>query len=225
MRLTRYLGVTGLVALIGVTAAMVGCKSSSTPEASAEKPAAAPTQEATSVVGSQQAPHKPTSASPAGDPHGGAAELGVTWSDPEGWEKVAAKNPMRAAEYRVPAVEGDPEPAEVTASYFGAKMGGGVADNLDRWAQQFKGVDEADVKRTTRENKGLTHHLIQIPKGEFAGMSMMGGATPAKPNYGLLGAVTVAPSGKYFFKMTGPSKTVAANQAAFESLLESVKSK
>ena len=54
---------------------------------------------------------------------------------------------------------------------------------------------------------------------------MMGGPAEPKPKFGLLGAVTEAPSGKYFFKLTGPSKTVAANLAAFEKLIDSIKTK
>jgi len=40
-----------------------------------------------------------------------------------------------------------------------------------------------------------------------------------KPGYRLLGAVVEGPHGSVFFKFTGPAKTVAENQAAFEKMI------
>ena len=51
------------------------------------------------------------------------------------------------------------------------------------------------------------------------------GRPGASENFGLLGAVVESPSGKYFFKLTGPSKTVASAKAGFEQLLDSMKPK
>lgn len=166
-------------------------------------------------------------------PHGGsmsagagASELAIGWKDPEGWKRVAPKSPMRAAQYEVPAVSGDSESAEVTVFHFGPQMGGGVEDNISRWTGQFSDVAPDAIKRTSKSSNGLTHSFVQIGSGKFMGMSpMMGGPSEPKANYGLLGVVTEAPSGKYFFKMTGPSKTVAANQAAFEQLVDSIQAK
>ncbi len=222
MRLKNQVSASWLSLWLVGMGAVAACQRSPSPEPVVEQanPTPTPPAEATG-----QSPTPTPSAAAARNPHAGAAELGVTWSDPEGWERVTTKSPMRAAEYKVPPAAGDTEAAEVTVFYFGADMGGGVDENLNRWAKQFTGVNEADVKRTSRDSNGLTHHLIHVPKGEYAGMAMMGGSAPAKRNYGMLGAVTVAPSGKYFFKMTGPSNTVAANQASFEKLIESVKSK
>jgi hypothetical protein len=43
-----------------------------------------------------------------------------------------------------------------------------------------------------------------------------------KPGFRLLGAIVEAPEGMVFFKFTGPLKTVAANEAAFEKMIASV---
>jgi len=44
-----------------------------------------------------------------------------------------------------------------------------------------------------------------------------------KEHYRLLGAVVEAPEGLVFFKCTGPSKTVAAAEAEYNTLLQSLK--
>lgn len=162
-----------------------------------------------------------------GRPAGSPGELAITWKDPAGWQRVQPKSPMRAAQYSVPAVAGDAEPAEVTVFHFGPQMGGGVEENISRWTGQFKGVAPEAIARSSKSSNGLTHSFVQITTGEFQGMAPMMGGGPVEPkaSYGLLGVVTEAPSGKYFFKMTGPSKTVAANKAAFDQLVDSIAAK
>ena len=44
-----------------------------------------------------------------------------------------------------------------------------------------------------------------------------------QPNYRLLGAIVQAPQGNVFYKFTGPSKVVAANQGKFDGMLSSIK--
>jgi hypothetical protein len=45
----------------------------------------------------------------------------------------------------------------------------------------------------------------------------------AKKGYRLLGAIVEGPQGAVFFKFTGPAKTVAAGQATFDKMLETLK--
>ena len=42
------------------------------------------------------------------------------------------------------------------------------------------------------------------------------------PDYRMLGAIVEGPQGSIFIKFTGPAKTVAANRAAFDKMLESL---
>jgi hypothetical protein len=51
---------------------------------------------------------------------------------------------------------------------------------------------------------------------------MAKGNSGPKPNYRLLGAIVEGPQGSIFFKLTGPAKTIAQNQAAFDRLLASL---
>lgn len=156
---------------------------------------------------------------------GSADALAITWKDPEGWQRVTPSSPMRAAQYKVPPAAGDTESGEVTVFHFGPQMGGGVEDNIARWTGQFAGVAPEAIKRQQRVVNGLTHSFVQIDAGRFQGSNMMGAPSEPKDNYGLLGVVTEAPSGKYFFKLTGPSKTVATNEAKFQALVDSIQSK
>ena len=58
--------------------------------------------------------------------------------------------------------------------------------------------------------------------GAYSGMGgPMAGASRAVPGYRLLGAIIEAPGGNVFIKLTGPAKTIAANQQKFELLLAS----
>ena len=47
--------------------------------------------------------------------------------------------------------------------------------------------------------------------------------TKKKPAYRMLAAVAETKGGPWFFKLTGPERTVEKNRAAFESLLASIR--
>lgn len=130
---------------------------------------------------------------------------------------------MRKASYEVPHVASDTEDGELAVFYFGPGQGGGIEQNVERWVKQFSGIQPSDVKRADREANGLREHTVEIVRGTFeSGMPNAGAAGPKK-DYALEGAIVEAPSGAYFFKMTGPAKTVAAARASFMALLDSVR--
>jgi hypothetical protein len=54
---------------------------------------------------------------------------------------------------------------------------------------------------------------------------MMGGGPQPQPktDYMLLGAIVPGPDANWFFKCTGPQKTMEANRAPFDALLASVR--
>jgi hypothetical protein len=63
-------------------------------------------------------------------------------------------------------------------------------------------------------------------RGTYTGspMSMGGGPEPApKADYMLLGAIVPGPESNWFFKCTGPEKTMEANRTRFDALLASVR--
>jgi hypothetical protein len=150
---------------------------------------------------------------------------GLTWQAPAQW-KAQPNRPMRAATYSVPRTSGDAEDGELAVFYFGPGQGGSVDANIKRWIGQFTapGGGPADklAKVSKAQVKGLPVTRIDLT-GTYrpAGGPMMQAGAP-KPGYRLLGAIVEGPQGAVFFKFTGPSKTVAANQAAFEKLIQSV---
>jgi hypothetical protein len=164
-------------------------------------------------------------ATPATPPAAASAQqepLHITWIDPPAFRRVPPSNPMRKASYVVPRAEGDAEDGELTVFYFGPGQGGSIDANVERWVGQFGAVKPGDVKRADREANGLRQHTVELESGTFSAGMGMGSGKP-KENYGLVGGIVETPSGAYFFKMTGPSKTVKQAKPDFYKLLDSIK--
>lgn len=132
---------------------------------------------------------------------------------------------MRKATYQIPHAAKDKEDAELGIFYFGAGQGGTVDANVERWVKQFADLPPSKVKRADRSANGLVQHTVEIDSGTFNANSMMQGQSKPKENFALLGAIIEAPSGEYFFKLTGPADTVAAARADFYKFLDSVQPK
>src|SRR5271166_679080 len=150
---------------------------------------------------------------------------GIEWTAPSNW-KTQAVRPMRLATYLVPAAPGDQDNAECGVYYFGQGQGGSVQANLDRWIGQFLQADGKPSPQTAKVNTQTVHGFkvttVDV-SGAYTGMGgPMSGGGPAKPGYRLLGAIAEGPQGSVFFKFTGPAKTVAANQATFQKLVQSL---
>ena len=147
---------------------------------------------------------------------------GIRWTTPAGW-KVEAPRPMRAATYSIPSA-GGAAPAECVVNYFGPGQGGTVAANVERWTGQVLGSDgkPAPAKITNRNVRGIKVTVVDS-SGAYTGMGgpMVSSPKPV-PGYRLLGAIAEGPQGTVFFKFTGPVKTIAAQQGAFDGLLASI---
>ena len=148
---------------------------------------------------------------------------GVRWTAPATW-KAEAPRPMRAATYSIPLAAGDQGIAECVVNYFGPGQGGGVDANIERWRGQVLGADgkPAVPKIDKRAARGIPITMIDT-SGTYTGMGgpMSGGAKPVA-GYRLMGAIVEGPGGSVFFKLTGPAKTIAAQQKNFEQLLASI---
>ncbi|MFT3723997.1 MAG: hypothetical protein QM773_10450 [Hyphomonadaceae bacterium] len=151
-----------------------------------------------------------------------SAALGVVWEEPSSFQRVPKQSAVRKATYLVPRAKGDAQDAELVVFYFGPGQGGGVDANVTRWVQQFEGAKPSDVHRADRNANGLVQHTVEIDKGTFSSQ-MPGDPSQPRPDFALLGAIVEAPSGSYFFKLTGPRATVKAARDAFYRLLDSVK--
>jgi hypothetical protein len=174
---------------------------------------------------SQAESMKPASAHAAAQQQPPQKQKGLTFTPPQGWISEAPTSSMRKAQYRLPRAEGDPEDAEMAVFYFSGG-GGGVQANINRWTSQFEisaGSSNASVVRTTHKVvHGIPLTIVDI-SGAYTAPSM--GSTmqsKKKENFRMLAAVAEAGDGPWFFKLTGPSKTVAKWEKSFQSFLDTV---
>ncbi|HYV86419.1 MAG TPA: hypothetical protein VFB49_10950 [Patescibacteria group bacterium] len=162
----------------------------------------------------------PGPAGPAGDsPHG---EL--RWDAPPSWVQETPSNPMRAAQYRLPAAAGDAEDGECVVFYFGPGQGGDAASNASRWVGMFTTAEGGPVegritgqdvhgRKVTRVEASGTYHAMS-----FGGQP----APPPRPGSMMLGAIVPGGDANWFFRCAGPQKTVASARGAFDALVNSI---
>lgn len=154
------------------------------------------------------------------------AAAGLTYSKPDAWKSVPTASSMRVAQFALPRAAGDPADAELVLYYFGGS-GGSVEANIDRWIGQMQQADgkpsTAAAKRASRTINGLEVTLVDVHGTYVAEMTPGNPERHNNPNYRLRAAVVSTPRGPYFIKLTGPAKTVAAQEGAFEKFLGSVK--
>ena len=144
---------------------------------------------------------------------------------PREWNRVETTSPLRVAEFSLPRTVGDTEDGELVVFYFGGD-GGSVEANLERWTNQMiqpDGRPPSDVATTTSfEAGGLPVTVLDVP-GIYGAEVMPGsGMRYFKRGFRLKAAVVETPEGPFFFKLTGPGRTVVQWDASFTQLLESV---
>ncbi|HXJ36201.1 MAG TPA: hypothetical protein VMS22_19385 [Candidatus Eisenbacteria bacterium] len=149
----------------------------------------------------------------------------LRFSHPSEWVRVPAPSDMRAAQFRVPKVEGDGEDAEVVLFFFGKGQGGSAQDNLDRWYGQMTQPDGSASKDkgvvTIKTINGLKVTELDLA-GAYKGMPAPGSPAATKSGYRLLAAVVEGDEGPWFFRLVGPDATVKAAKPGFDALLGSV---
>jgi hypothetical protein len=173
----------------------------------------------------------PTPAAPAAGMKPAAAHSaapasgGLKYTAPSDWVSEQPTSSMRQAQYRLPRAEGDPEDAELVVFYFQGG-GGGVQMNIDRWTGQFTKADGSPVSGVAKTSKKESHKIpitiVDVSGTYMAGMGPMLAETKAKPNFRMLAAVAEAPSGPWFFKLTGPAKTVGKWESGYQSFLDTI---
>jgi hypothetical protein len=142
----------------------------------------------------------------------------VKWTTPARWNAGPPKD-MRLATYLIPAAAGDSEDAECAVF---TNIGGGVQANIDRWVGQFEKTDGPPIQKQATIN-GLLVTTVDVSGTFKGGGPMMGQSGASKSGYRLLGAIAAGTEGEFFFKLTGPAKTVAAAQVEFQTMLKSLK--
>jgi hypothetical protein len=133
---------------------------------------------------------------------------------------------MRVAEFTLPRAAGDAEDAQLIVYYFGGS-GGSVDANLTRWIGQIQQPDgkssSAAAKKETRKVNNLALTLVDVSGTYIAEMSPGATARNNKPHFRLRAGVVETSNGPYFIKLTGPEKTVAKWERAFDQFVGSFK--
>jgi hypothetical protein len=149
---------------------------------------------------------------------------------PADWVKKEPRSRIIDHEFEVPAAEGDERPGRVTI--MGA--GGSVDDNIDRWAGQFSqpdgasSRDKAKIRKFTAAGQEVTLVDLSGTYSDKAGPFVQGPGIQ-RPHYRLLGAIIETkhdgqPTGNYYVKLYGPTKTVSGQEVAFTKMLEGMAS-
>lgn len=156
--------------------------------------------------------------------HGTTPDL--TYQAPDGWVKEEPASSMRKAQYRLPRVEGDSEDAEMVVYHFNGG-GGTVEANIKRWINQFSKPDGSSAKDSSYVDRerinGLSVTLVEVSGTYHQPLGPMMNKTVDKNRYRLLAAIFQTPGGPWFFKLTGPEKTVAHWRNSYTEFLNTVK--
>ena len=166
----------------------------------------------------------PAQTLPAVPEGAGTGQAGLAWTPPGGWVEESPSSPMRRAQYRVPGTAGD---GECAVFYFGPGQGGDPMSNASRWAGQFTLADGRPATQAMKTSKmpvgDLEVLLVEVAGTYNGGMTMTSAPASPKPGYRLLGAIAPGPDANWFFKLTGPDATVAAQRESFLGMVRSLK--
>ncbi|MBI2215638.1 MAG: hypothetical protein HYU52_18475 [Acidobacteria bacterium] len=174
-------------------------------------------------------PAAPAKGTSQAGPHGGTdpgigemtqsasspSEIAILYELPAGWTRVKPTGKLRLDQASISGPGGD---AELVVFFFGVGGGGGVDANLDMWAELVEGG--------TPVRSSFEQGVFKVSCIDAAGTVIPSGMTGARqpiPNGRLLGAVVEGPGGPWFFKVTGPDATVAAQKDAFLGMLRAVR--
>ncbi len=155
-----------------------------------------------------------------------AGSGGLIWTVPSTWIEEPPASSMRKAQYSLPAAPGDPEPAQCAVFYFGAGQGGDIQGNVDRWAAQFADAAGGHPMPRVTETTVAGRKVMKVTtEGTYTPSPMMGGDRTPKPGQMLLGAIVEGTDSNWFFKCTGPKKTVELHRKEFDDLIDSVRTR
>lgn len=164
-------------------------------------------------VGDDMAQDPAAAAGSAGDVNA-TDSASLVWKAPPRWQPAPNTNSMRLATYRVAHSPGDDTDAELSVT----RAGGSPDANAERWIGQFADDGTRTSKRTTRKVGALEASIVEV-QGTYSGG--MGKSGP-QARWALLGAIVPVGTTSYFFKLTGPVKSVMAARSEFDSLVGSL---
>lgn len=143
---------------------------------------------------------------------------------PEKWVKKQPKNTIISYEYASPRAEGDAADGRLTVM----AAGGSIEANIDRWMGQFVQPDGKNTKDVAKTEKkvigGLDVHIVDI-SGTFKDSPGPFAPSVDREKYRMLAAIVVTKEAQIFLKFYGPQRTVAAEEEAFEEMIDSLRTK
>lgn len=163
---------------------------------------------------------------PSGMVSAAGAAGGLLFSAPEEWIEETPGSSMRKAQFRLPRVGSDPEDGELVVFHFPGQ-GGTMQANVRRWVGQFSAEGSGDgpqnAEVTQRTANGVSMILVDV-RGTYRPSSgpMMQPGDPKK-GYRMLAAIAQTPSGPWFFKLTGPRKTIDKWNQDFLAFLDTIR--
>jgi len=221
----RFRGWVKCLAAAGLAGVLSGGCSRSGPEpppATAQQPA---TGEQPTVPSSVEPPlvdSKGRMTSMASD-GGVRPQTDLTWTAPAGWVSETPSSSMRKAQYSLPGAPGDSGEGQCAIFYFGPGQGGDVQANVSRWASQFTDSSGNHPTPSVTEGTIAGMKVLKVTlEGTYTPSPMMGGDLTPKPDSLLLGAIAEGPDSNWFFKCTGPRKTLEAHRKEFDALIDSL---
>src|SRR5439155_26752121 len=157
----------------------------------APAPAASAPQSSAMPLADEPSAGEPPAAAPPSRTSTTTGGPGVNWTVPAAWG-AGPPRPMRLATYAV----GD---AECAVFYFGPNQGGGVDDNIDRWAGQFQG--SPNPKRAELTVRGMKVTRVEI-NGDYLSPGTDMQSQGKQPQWRLLGAIVQGPPAPGFVTLT-----------------------
>ena len=153
---------------------------------------------------------------------------GLTFIPPLGWRSSNPSSSMRVAEFTLPRAAGDADDAQLVVYYFGGS-GGSIDANVQRWIGQMQQPDgkaaSAAATRETRKVHGLIVTLVDVSGTYVAETAPGSSERHNEAHYRLRAGVVETPNGPYFIKLTGPEKTIARWDTAFNQFVDSLEYK
>ena len=145
----------------------------------------------------------------------------LNYTAASGWIRQQPSSSMRHDQYELPGPKG--VEAATLAIFKG--IGGSISSNIDRWKKQFvvppNGSDPDSVRKESKVINQIPVHIVAV-QGTYLKPQMpmmMDGPKVELKNYALLAAIAETKDGLWFFKITGPEKTVMMWQNDFDNFI------
>jgi hypothetical protein len=146
----------------------------------------------------------------------------ISFKLPEKWSAQPPRSSMRRAEVSAPGSAG---PAQLIVYFFGEQGAGSAQANIDRWVGQFSNADGSPVsnpKQSSSKVSGFEVTRLDVSGNYAGGMGPAGQQLPPQSDQRLIATIVETPGGPYYFKLVGPSATIAENAKAFDQLMASI---